>query len=98
MRFSSRLLAVVSPLALLPACTSQDPQLTAEDFQKPENAVLLAKTLSGCKLVLSSDPRAANCKAASSAKFFLDAKEIGRIRREQVAQREETAGDSRSSR
>ncbi len=95
MLISSRLLAVIAPLALLPACTSQDPQLTAEDFQKPENAVLLAKTLSGCKLVLSSDPRAANCKAASSAKFVLDAMEIGRIRREQVAQREDGSVSSR---
>ncbi|MDB5640976.1 MAG: hypothetical protein JWN07_293 [Hyphomicrobiales bacterium] len=88
MSLSSRVLLVLAPLAFLPACTSQDTQMTAEDFQKPENATVLAKTLSGCKMVLSSDPRAANCKAANNAKFFLDAKEIGRIRRQQVAQRD----------
>ncbi len=98
MRIFFRLLAVVSPLAVLPACAPQDPQMTAEDFQKPENAAVLAKTLSGCKLVLPSDPRAANCKAASSASFVLDAREIGRIRNEQVAQRGSDAGGDATNR
>ena len=98
MRISIRLLAVVSPLAILPACSPQEPQMTAEEFQKPENTTVLAKTLSGCKLVLPSDPRAANCKAASSASFVLDAREIGRIRNEQVAQRESAAGGDATNR
>ena len=63
-----------------------------------ENAAVLAKTLSGCKLVLPSDPRAANCKAASSASFVVDAKEIGRLRNEQVAQRGATAGGDATNR
>lgn len=62
--------------------------MTIDDFQKPENASALEKTLARCGMVLPNDARAANCRAAMSAKFAIQAAEIGRIRRDQVAKRE----------
>jgi hypothetical protein len=80
----SRLFMAASSLLLVTACSPETVQMSSDDFQKPENAAALQTVLSGCKLVLSSDARAANCRAASIAKFALDSKEIATIRRQQI--------------
>jgi hypothetical protein len=84
----TRFFILLAPIVLLTACSSQDPQMSAEDFQKPENHAAMETTLAGCGRVLAADPRAANCQNARNAKFALDTAEIGRIRRAQAVERE----------
>lgn len=82
-----RILVLFASLGFLAACSSEDTKLSAEDYQKPQNAAALEEALSSCKLVFANDPRSANCKEARNAKFALETLEIGRIRREQIAER-----------
>jgi hypothetical protein len=80
----TRLLMAASSLLLVTACAPEAVQMSTADFQKPENATALQAVLSNCKLVLSTDPRAENCKAARAAKFALDAQDVARIRKQQI--------------
>lgn len=84
MRNITRLFISATSLLLVTACAPETVQMSTADFQKPENAAVLQAVLSSCKLVLSSDPRAENCKAARAAKFALDAQDVARIRKQQI--------------
>jgi hypothetical protein len=79
---------LLAPTLTLMACSSQEPVMSAEEFQKPENHAAIERTLASCGRVMPNDPRAANCQNARNAKFALDTAEIARMRRAQAVERE----------
>lgn len=83
-----RFFSLLASVLMVVACSPPDPQMSSEDFQKPENHAAMGQTLAGCGRVLPGDPRAANCQNARNAKFALDTAEIGRVRRAQASERE----------
>jgi hypothetical protein len=70
------------------------PNMSAEDFRKPENHAAMEKALAGCGPSASQDLHPASCRNARIAKLMLDTAEIGRIRRAQALARDEAGASA----